>query len=144
MRSVSPAPHDTPLGFAYGNVIPDDEKLDLVHLGWMLGGKLLLGKAEVENVSCIISTNWSLNQLRELMEGLLDNDKSAINSSQNWVDRGDRSDEDLPLVIVNELDCTAYLCWARGGEDITTYGGLHNVREGSRKRIGITRQHATA
>jgi hypothetical protein len=47
---------------------------------------------------------------------------------RNWVDRSDR---DLPLVIVNELDGTAYLCWARRGEDITTYGGLQNVREGS-------------
>jgi len=55
----------------------------------------------------------------------------------------DRSDRDSPLVIVNELDRTTYLCWARRGEDITTYGGLHNVREGFRKRIGITRQHAT-
>ena len=60
---------------------------------------------------------------------------------RNWVDRSDR---DIPLVIVNELDGTAYLCWARRGEDITTYGGLHNVREDSRKRIGITRQHARA
>jgi hypothetical protein len=40
----------------------------------------------------------------------------------------DRSDRDLPLVIVNELDGTAYLRWARRGEDITTYGGLRNVR----------------
>jgi hypothetical protein len=61
---------------------------------------------------------------------------------RNWVDRSDN--RDLPLVIVNELDGTAYLCWARRGEDITTYGGLHIVREGSRKRISITRQHATA
>jgi hypothetical protein len=60
---------------------------------------------------------------------------------RNW---GDRSDRDLPLVIVSEFDGTTYLCWARRGEDITTYGGLHNVREGSRKRISITRQHATA
>jgi hypothetical protein len=60
---------------------------------------------------------------------------------RNWVDRSDR---DLPFVIVNELDGTAYLCRARRGENITTYGGLQNVREGSRKRIGITRQHATA
>ena len=77
------------------------------------------------------------------MEGLLDDDKSAIDYSQNWIDRSDR---DLPLVIVSELDGTAYLCWARRGEDITTYGGLHDVREGSRKSISIsiTRQHATA
>jgi hypothetical protein len=39
----------------------------------------------------------------------------------------DRSGRDLPLVIVNELDGTTYLCWARRGEDITTYGGLHTV-----------------
>ena len=44
-----------------------------------------------------------------------------INYSQNCVDQ---SYENLPLVIVNELDCTAYLCWAGGGEDISTYGSL--------------------
>ena len=54
-EKVSPAPHDTPLCLAYGNVIPDDEELDLVHLGWMLNSKLLLGKTEVEHVSRIIS-----------------------------------------------------------------------------------------
>lgn len=48
---------------------------------------------------------------------------------RNWVDQ---SDKDLPVVIVNELDGTAYLCWARRGKDITTYGGLQNVREDSR------------
>lgn len=42
-----------------------------------------------------------------------------------WVAQSDR---DLPPVIVNELDGTAHLCWARRGEDVTTYGGLHNVR----------------
>jgi hypothetical protein len=52
---VSPAPHDTPLSLAYGNVIPDDKELDLVYLGWMLNSKLLLGETEVEHVSRIIS-----------------------------------------------------------------------------------------
>lgn len=81
-EKVSPAPHDTALCLAYGNVIPDDKELYLVYFGWMLNSKLLLGKTEVEHVSCIISTTWSVGQLRELVEGLLDNDKCAIDYSQ--------------------------------------------------------------
>ena len=76
-----------------------------------------------------------MGQLRELVEAYLTMIRVLLITLRNWVDRSDR---DLPLVIVNELDGTAYLCWARRGEDITTYGGLHKMREGSRKRIGIT------
>ena len=81
-KRESPAPNDTPLCPAYGNVIPDDKELDLVYLGWMLNSKLLLGETEVEHVSRIISRSQSASQLKELVEGLLDNDKSAINYSQ--------------------------------------------------------------
>jgi hypothetical protein len=56
MRRVSPASHDTPLGLAYGNVVPDNKEFDLVYLGWMLGSKLLLGKTKVEHVSRVISS----------------------------------------------------------------------------------------
>jgi len=70
------------LCLAYGNIIPDDKKLDLFHLGWVLNSKLLLGKTEVEHVSRIISRTLSVSQLRELVESLLDNDKSAIDYSQ--------------------------------------------------------------
>jgi hypothetical protein len=86
MRRVSPASHDTPLGLAYGNVVPDNKEFDLVYLGWMLGSKLLLGKTKVEHVSRVISSRWSVEPLGELMDGILDNNKSAINCSQNWVD----------------------------------------------------------
>ena len=77
VRWVSPAPYNTPLGLAHSNVISDDEELDLVYLGWMLSSKLLLGKTEVEHISRIVSMKWSVDQLRGLVEGLLDNDKSA-------------------------------------------------------------------
>jgi hypothetical protein len=86
MRGESPASHDTPLGLAYGNVVSDDEEFDLAYLGWMLSSKLFLGKTKVEHVSRVISRRWSVDQLRELMEGLLDNNKRAINYAQNWVD----------------------------------------------------------
>ena len=32
MKNKLPASHDTPLGLAYRNVIPDDKKPDLVYL----------------------------------------------------------------------------------------------------------------
>ena len=64
---VSPASHDTSLGLAYGNVVSDDKEFDLVYLGWILSSKLLLGKTEVEHVSGVISSEWSVDQLRELI-----------------------------------------------------------------------------
>ena len=84
VRRASPAAHDTPLCLAYGDVIPDDKKLDLFYLGWMLRSKLLLGKTKVEHVSRIISMMWSVDQLTELVDDLLDNNKSAIDYSQKF------------------------------------------------------------
>jgi hypothetical protein len=48
------------LGLAYGDVIPDDKKLDLVYLGGMLRRKLFLGKTEVEHISRVISLKRSV------------------------------------------------------------------------------------
>jgi hypothetical protein len=47
MKRESPASHDTPLGLAYGDVVSDDEKFDLVYLRWMLSSKLLFGKTKI-------------------------------------------------------------------------------------------------
>jgi hypothetical protein len=53
------------LGLAYGNVVSNDKKFDLVYPGWMLSSKLFLGKTKVEYVTRVISSKWSVDPLRE-------------------------------------------------------------------------------
>jgi hypothetical protein len=97
MRRVLPASYDTPLGLAYSNVVSDDKEFNLVYLGWMLSSKLFLGKTKVEHVSCVVSSKWSVDPLKERWKAYLTMIRVLL-ITQNWVNRRDGY---LPLVIVN-------------------------------------------
>jgi hypothetical protein len=60
LKWVLPASNDAALGPADGNVISDDEEPDPVRFGRMLCGELFFSKTEVEHISRIISSRWSV------------------------------------------------------------------------------------
>jgi hypothetical protein len=50
-----PSANDLSLFFANGNIISNNHKLDVIGLIGVVGGVLLLGETEVEDVSCVVS-----------------------------------------------------------------------------------------
>ena len=55
--------------------------------------------------------------------GLLDDNKGSTKQSQKLDQKeGQIVGSVLPVVVVNVLDCTAYLCGPRRGKYVPTYG----------------------
>ena len=50
----APSAYDGTLSFTHGNVVTNNDEFNAVGLLWMASYKILLRKAKIENIACVI------------------------------------------------------------------------------------------